>query len=73
MTLECLSHHLERLHPIRLCLHPRLHQTVAQVRLTAPTVLFVLQRAIEAGLPQRTLLLALGPGFTSSGLSLARR
>ena len=40
--------------------------------MSAPTVLFVLERVMEAGLPERTLLLALGPGFTSSGLSLAR-
>ena len=40
--------------------------------MSAPTVLFVLDRVIAAGLPKRTLLLALGPGFTSTGLSLAR-
>lgn len=40
--------------------------------MSAPTVLFVLERLIGAGLPKRTLLLALGPGFTTSGLSLAR-
>jgi alkylresorcinol/alkylpyrone synthase len=40
--------------------------------MSAPTVLFVLDRLIEAGLPERTLLLALGPGFTTSGLSLRR-
>jgi alkylresorcinol/alkylpyrone synthase len=40
--------------------------------MSAPTVLFVLQRLIAAGLPPRTLLLALGPGFTVSGLSVAR-
>ncbi len=40
--------------------------------MSAPTVLFVLERLIQAGLPERTLLLALGPGFTTSGLSLAR-
>jgi alkylresorcinol/alkylpyrone synthase len=39
--------------------------------MSAPTVLFVLERLIEAGMPERTLLLALGPGFTTSGLSLA--
>jgi alkylresorcinol/alkylpyrone synthase len=38
--------------------------------MSAPTVLFVLERLIEAGMPDRTLLLALGPGFTTSGLSL---
>lgn len=40
--------------------------------MSAPTVLFVLERVIQAGLPERTMLLALGPGFTSSALSLAR-
>jgi alkylresorcinol/alkylpyrone synthase len=38
--------------------------------MSAPTVLFVLERLIQAGMPERTLLLALGPGFTTSGLSL---
>jgi alkylresorcinol/alkylpyrone synthase len=40
--------------------------------MSAPTVLFVLERAIEAGLPDQVLLLALGPGFTASGLRLSR-
>ncbi|HEV2746966.1 MAG TPA: type III polyketide synthase [Allosphingosinicella sp.] len=40
--------------------------------MSAPTVLFVLERLLAAGMPARTLLLALGPGFTTSGLSLAR-
>jgi len=40
--------------------------------MSAPTVLFVLERLLAAGLPERTMLLALGPGFTLSGLSLAR-
>ena len=40
--------------------------------MSAPTVLFVLERLLQAGMPARTLLLALGPGFTVSGLSLAR-
>lgn len=40
--------------------------------MSAPTVLFVLERLMAAGLPERTMLLALGPGFTTSGLSLAR-
>ena len=40
--------------------------------MSAPTVLFVLERLLAAGLPERVLLLALGPGFTGSGLSLAR-
>jgi alkylresorcinol/alkylpyrone synthase len=40
--------------------------------MSAPTVLFVLKRLLEAGLPDRTMLLALGPGFTASGLLLSR-
>ena len=40
--------------------------------MSAPTVLFVLERLLAAGMPERTMLLALGPGFTTSGLSLAR-
>lgn len=40
--------------------------------MSAPTVLFVLDRAIRSGLPERTLLTALGPGFTASCLSLKR-
>lgn len=38
--------------------------------MSAPTVLFVLERLMEAGLPRRTVLTALGPGFTCSCLSL---
>lgn len=38
--------------------------------MSAPTALFVLERAIEAGLPRRTLLTAMGPGFTVSCASL---
>lgn len=40
--------------------------------MSAPTVLFALEKLMEAGMPERTMLLALGPGFTTSGLSLAR-
>lgn len=40
--------------------------------MSAPTVLFVLERLIASGMPERTMLLALGPGFTVSGLSIAR-
>ncbi len=40
--------------------------------MSAPTVLFVLERLLAAGMPERTMLLALGPGFTTSGLSVAR-
>lgn len=40
--------------------------------MSAPTALFVLDRLIEAGLPSRTLLTAMGPGFTASCVSLKR-
>lgn len=38
--------------------------------MSAPTALFVLERLVQAGLPQRTLLTAMGPGFTASCVSL---
>ena len=38
--------------------------------MSAPTVLFVLERAIAAGLPRRSLMTALGPGFTLSSAIL---
>jgi alkylresorcinol/alkylpyrone synthase len=38
--------------------------------MSAPTALFVLDRAIADGLPARTLLTAMGPGFTASCVSL---
>jgi alkylresorcinol/alkylpyrone synthase len=40
--------------------------------MSSPTVLFVLDRIIRAGLPPRTLLTAMGPGFTASCVSLKR-
>ena len=40
--------------------------------MSAPTALFVLERVIQAGLPSRTLLTALGPGFTACCVSLKR-
>jgi alkylresorcinol/alkylpyrone synthase len=40
--------------------------------MSAPTVLFVLERLMREGLPSRTLLTAMGPGFTSSCVSLKR-
>jgi alkylresorcinol/alkylpyrone synthase len=40
--------------------------------MSAPTVLFVLDRVLEAGMPENTMLLAMGPGFTASGLLLSR-
>jgi len=38
--------------------------------MSAPTVLFVLDRLIERGLPGKTLMTAFGPGFTCAGLLL---
>ena len=38
--------------------------------MSAPTVLFVLERARAQGLPARSLLTALGPGFTASCVAL---
>ena len=38
--------------------------------MSAPTVLFVLERALAQGLPPQTLLTALGPGFTASCVAL---
>ena len=40
--------------------------------MSAPTVLFVLDRLIARGLPERTLMTAFGPGFTCAGLLLER-
>lgn len=40
--------------------------------MSAPTALFVLDRLIAAGLPPRTLLTAMGPGFTASCVALRR-
>jgi alkylresorcinol/alkylpyrone synthase len=38
--------------------------------MSAPTVLFVLERLLEQGLPERVLMTAFGPGFTCAGLML---
>jgi alkylresorcinol/alkylpyrone synthase len=38
--------------------------------MSAPTVLFVLDRLIERGLPPRVMMTAFGPGFTCAGLLL---
>lgn len=38
--------------------------------MSAPTAVFVLDRIIQAGLPSRTLLTAMGPGFSTSCVSL---
>jgi alkylresorcinol/alkylpyrone synthase len=40
--------------------------------MSAPTALFVLERLIQTGLPSRTVLTAMGPGFTASCVSLQR-
>ena len=38
--------------------------------MSAPTALFVLERLIQETLPERTLLTAMGPGFTTSCIAL---
>ena len=38
--------------------------------MSAPTVLFVLERLIARGLPEQTMLTAFGPGFTCAGMML---
>jgi alkylresorcinol/alkylpyrone synthase len=38
--------------------------------MSAPTVMFVLERLIDRGLPDRTMMTAFGPGFTCGGLLL---
>ncbi|WP_091738504.1 type III polyketide synthase [Phenylobacterium immobile] len=40
--------------------------------MSAPTVLFVLDRARRVGLAERSVVTALGPGFTASAVSLKR-
>jgi alkylresorcinol/alkylpyrone synthase len=40
--------------------------------MSAPTALFVLDRVLNAGLPDRSVLTAMGPGFTATCVSLAR-
>jgi alkylresorcinol/alkylpyrone synthase len=40
--------------------------------MSAPTVLFVLDRLLHRGLPERTMLTAFGPGFTCSAMLLER-
>jgi alkylresorcinol/alkylpyrone synthase len=42
----------------------------AHGNMSAPTVLFVLDRARKAGLPSRSVATALGPGFTASTVTL---
>jgi len=38
--------------------------------MSAPTVMFVLERLIKRGLPERVMMTAFGPGFTCAGLLL---
>jgi alkylresorcinol/alkylpyrone synthase len=38
--------------------------------MSAPTVLFVLERLLDRGLPEKVLMTAFGPGFTCAGLLL---
>jgi alkylresorcinol/alkylpyrone synthase len=38
--------------------------------MSAPTVLFVLERLIERGMPDEVMMTAFGPGFTCSSLLL---
>ena len=46
-------------------------QVIAEFgNMSAPTVLFILERARAKGLPARSLLTALGPGFSASCVSL---
>jgi alkylresorcinol/alkylpyrone synthase len=40
--------------------------------MSAPTVLFVLDRLLARGLPERVLMTAFGPGFTCAGLMIER-
>jgi alkylresorcinol/alkylpyrone synthase len=62
-------------HALRLD-HGSLHHEREVLRecgnMSAPTVLFILDRVIREGLPNRALLTAMGPGFTASCVSLAR-
>jgi len=41
--------------------------------MSAPTVMFVLERLIAGGLPRRTVMTALGPGFSCGVLSWRER
>ena len=43
-----------------------------QGNMSAPTVLFVLDRLIARGLPDKVMMTAFGPGFTCAGLLLQR-
>jgi alkylresorcinol/alkylpyrone synthase len=39
--------------------------------MSAPTVIFVMERLLKAGLPRRTVMTAMGPGFSCAALSLS--
>ena len=38
--------------------------------MSAPTVFFVLEKALATGLPRRTLMTAMGPGFSGATATL---
>ena len=38
--------------------------------MSAPTVLFVLERLLASSLPDKVMLMAFGPGFTGAGMLL---
>lgn len=40
--------------------------------MSSPTILFVLERVVQDGLPDRSALLALGPGFSASCVTMRR-
>jgi alkylresorcinol/alkylpyrone synthase len=40
--------------------------------MSSPTILFVLERALKEGLPERSAMVALGPGFSASCVTLKR-
>ena len=40
--------------------------------MSAPTVLFVMRRVMNAGLPRRSLMLAMGPGFSTNAVSVLK-
>ena len=42
------------------------------LNMSAPTVLFVLDRLLAAGLPERVMMTAFGPGFTCAGMVIER-
>jgi alkylresorcinol/alkylpyrone synthase len=40
--------------------------------MSSPTVLFVLERVLRQGLPKRAAMIAMGPGFSASCVTLTR-